>query len=408
MTNQSIFTHISEAQADPILGITEKFLADTNPFKINLGVGVYQNNEGKSAKLAAVKKAEELLIYTDIIATYPPIDGILDFRTNTQEFLFGKDHSAIKSQRVATCQTPGGTGAIRIGAEFLKLFFGKAEVYISSPSWDNHKAIFEATGFPVILYPYYDSKNKCIDFDGCVATLNNAKAGSIVVLHAACHNPTGYDFSSDHWNEILTLCQKKNLIVFLDIAYQGFETSFEEDRKIILECEKRGMTFLVASSCSKNFGLYAERIGALSIICHTKDESRIVQTQLKRIVRTIYSNPPARGAKIVNTICTDAELKALWLTELAEMCNRIKTMRSSFAEKLAKSKIDYDFSHIQKQKGMFSFSGIPKENILWLRDNKSIYALESGRICVAALNNSNIDLVVEAIEESFKHTTPQR
>ncbi len=402
MTNQLLFHTVPQAPADPILGISEKFLADKSPEKINLGVGVYQNEVGKAAKLKAVLKAEAKLLETDLLATYSPIDGLPDFRSLAQQFLFGKNLTDELKKRIATCQSPGGTGAIRIGADFLKLFAGQADVYISNPSWDNHQSIFEAVGFPVTLYPYYNEATKLLDFDACYASLAAAKKGSIIVLHAACHNPTGYDFSDAQWQQIKNLCIEHELIPFLDIAYQGFDKGFEQDTKIINEFLQTGCTFLIASSCSKNLGLYAERIGALSIVCGNADIASKTQSQLKRIVRTIYSNPPARGAKIVQTICQDPALYTAWQDELTTMRERVKGMRKAFTQSLQSLGLDFDFSHITAQNGMFSYSGLSKDTVIWLREHKSIYALESGRICIAAINEGNLDRIVSSIAEALR------
>jgi aromatic-amino-acid transaminase len=398
------FTSIPLAPADPILGVTEQFLKDTRPNKVNLGVGVYQNENGKAAKLNIVKKAESILLENDLLATYSPIDGQPEFRANAQEVVFGKDHTVLKDSRVVTVQSPGGTGAIRLGAEFLKQFAAGRDVYISNPSWDNHQAIFRACSFNVIQYPYYSSEKKGLDFDKMFSSLENAKDGSIVVLHAACHNPTGYDLSDDQWKNIIELSEKKSLILFLDIAYQGFLNSLEDDPKIIRQLANTNTNFLVASSFSKNLGMYAERIGALHIITDSKDSALKVQSQVKQIVRTIYSNPPARGSKIFNTIWMDSTLRTEWISELNQMKDRIKKMRTDFVSKTKSSGIDFDFSHVMKQNGMFSYSGLSKENVLWMREHCGLYALESGRICVAALNDNNINYVIESISKALKNS----
>ena len=400
MSNQLLFSSVPQAPGDPILGITEKFLADSNPNKINLGVGVYQNEVGKAAKLKAVLAAEAKLLETDLLATYSPIDGLPDYRKIVRGFLFGNELSEEASKKIAIAQTPGGTGAIRIGADFLKLFSQSNDVYISNPSWDNHQAIFDAVGFNTILYPYYNDKTKSIDFDACVETLKKAKKGSILILHAACHNPTGFDFSDAQWEQIKNLSISNELIPFLDIAYQGFDRGFKEDTRIIDQFFQSGITFLVASSSSKNLGLYAERTGALSIVCQSADIASKVQSQIKRVIRTIYSNPPARGAKIVQTIASDPALYEAWQSELTVMRVRMKGVRVKFTAALQSLGLDFDFSHIALQNGMFSYSGLSKEVVIWLREQKNIYALESGRICVAAINDQNIDKIVSSIAEA--------
>jgi aromatic-amino-acid transaminase len=402
MNNHFNFTSVPLAPADPILGVTEKFMADTRSEKVNLGVGVYQNEQGKAAKLTVVKKAESMLLETDLIASYLPIDGVLDFRNNAQQIMFGANHPAVAEGRVSTVQTPGGTGAIRMGAEFIKAFSSNPTVYISDPSWDNHQAIFRATGFNVEQYPYYDSANKGLNFAGMMDCLSKAKKGATIVLHASCHNPTGYDLSDEQWKEVLALADKQQFVLFLDLAYQGFLKSFEEDPWLVRKLAADGATFLAAGSFSKNLGLYSERIGALHVVTDSKDSANKVQSQIKQFVRTMYSNPPARGSKILNTICADAGLKADWIKEVENMCARIKKMRALFIEKTAKTGVDFDFSHVARQNGMFSYSGLSKNHVLWLREHKALYALESGRICVAALNEANIDYVAQSIAESIK------
>lgn len=400
MKNNTLFTDIPLAPSDPILGITETFLADKNPKKVNLGVGVYQNGDGKGVKLQVVRKAESKILESDIVAGYTPIDGAADFTRTTQELVFGSDCEAVQSKRIATIQSPGGTGGLRLSGEFIRLFFPSKEIWLSDPSWENHKAIFEAAGLHLQMYPYYDSQSKGLNFEKCRDTLSKVKAGSTVLLHACCHNPTGSDFSQDQWKEVLDIILKNNLIPLIDFAYQGFGEGISQDRAALKLFIDAGIPFFVVNSFSKNFGLYSERVGSLSIVTSSKDDADRARSQIKRIIRTIYSTPPSRGSKIVQAIMADPILKADWEMELSEMCQRMKSMRKQLVSKLEKHATQFDFSHVLSQNGMFSYSGLSRDVVLWLREHKSIYALESGRICVAALNDHNIEYVCASIAEA--------
>lgn len=402
MKNSTLFKDIPLGAPDPILGLTEQFLLDPNPKKANLGVGVYQNAEGKAVKLSAIRKAEAKLLETDIAAGYSPIDGTADFARITQEVVFGSNSEPIRSKRVCTIQTPGGTGALSLGAKFISTFFGARDVLISNPTWDNHTAIFQAAGLPIQQYEYYDSQARYIKVEACLEAFSRAKDGSVALLHVCCHNPTGSDFAPEQWNEILQLCERKNMIPFLDFAYQGFKDGLAEDAATVRMFAERGLPALVASSFSKNFGLYSERIGALSIVTSSEDEAARVRSQIKRIIRTIYSNPPTHGSKIVQTVLTDPTLTEEWNTELSSMRERMKSMRQKLVVKLKDHGVPMDFSHVLNQHGMFSYSGLSKDVVLWIRKHRSIYAADSGRICVAALNDHNIDYVCEGIAEAVK------
>lgn len=402
MKNNTIFKNIPLGAPDPILGLTEQFLLDKNPRKANLGVGVYQNGEGKAVKLDVTRKAEAKLLESDFAATYGPIEGVADFTRIVQELVFGSDSEPFLSKRICTVQTPGGTGAVSLGAQFLAGFIGKRDVWISDPTWDNHKAIFEAVQMPQEFYPYYDAKTRSANFSECYDRFSKAKDGSVLLMHVCCHNPTGSDLSSEQWQELMLLCEKKNFIPFLDFAYQGFSEGLNEDARTVRMFAERGLPVFVATSFSKNFGLYSERTGALSIVTASEDEANRVRSQLKRIVRASYSTPPSRGSKIVQAALTDPALTAAWHTELSGMRERIKSMRKKLVSKLKDYNVPFDFSHIVKQNGVFSYSGLSREVILWIREHRSIYALESGRICVAALNDHNIDYVCEGIAEAVK------
>ncbi|MBU6468409.1 MAG: aspartate/tyrosine/aromatic aminotransferase [Betaproteobacteria bacterium] len=390
------------APKDPILGITEAFNADNNPHKVNLGVGVYTDENGKVPLLECVKQAESVIHNKHMPRGYLPIDGLVLYNKEVQSLVFGKETQALKDERVVTAQALGGTGALKLGADFLKRFHAHAEVLISDPSWENHRALFESAGFNVSTYPYYDAKTHGVNFSGMIEKLNHSPAGTIIVLHACCHNPSGVDLNHEQWQEIIQIVKAKNLVPFLDLAYQGFSKSIEEDGQVIKQFVDSGITTFVSNSFSKSFSLYGERIGAFHIVCQSKEEAARVQSQLKRVIRTNYSNPPAHGAQIVATVLSTPDLRVLWEKELGHMRDRIKAMRSLFVSGLKESLPQHDFSFVAHQNGMFSFSGLTKEQVHQLRDNYSVYAVDSGRICVAALNNNNMPAVINAITGVLK------
>jgi len=392
----SLFSAIEMAPRDPILGITEAFNADTNTAKINLGVGVYYDDKGKVPLLECVQKAEAILMEQPTPRTYLPIEGLAAYDKAVQELVFGADSPVIQEKRALTVQAIGGTGALKIGADFLKRFLPASDVYISDPSWENHRALFESAGFTVHNYAYYDAATRGVNFDGMLAALTSMPAGSIVVLHACCHNPTGADLTQDQWDQVIAAVQAGNLVPFLDMAYQGFANGIDEDGAVVRRFAATGMAMLVSNSFSKSFSLYGERVGALSIVATTSEEATRVLSQLKRVVRTNYSNPPTHGGKVVATVLATPELRKLWEEELAGMRVRIREMRGAMVEKLKAKAPDHDFEFVREQVGMFSYSGLTKEQVGKLRD-ESIYAVDTGRICVAALNSTNIDRVVDAI-----------
>jgi len=392
----SLFSAIEMAPRDPILGITEAFNADTNTAKINLGVGVYYDDKGKVPLLECVQKAEAKLMEQPTPRTYLPIEGLAAYDKAVQELVFGADSPVIQEKRALTVQAIGGTGALKIGADFLKRFLPASDVYISDPSWENHRALFESAGFTVHNYAYYDAATRGVNFDGMLAALKAMPAGSIVVLHACCHNPTGADLSQDQWDQVIAAVQAGNLVPFLDMAYQGFANGIDEDGAVVRRFAATGMAMLVSNSFSKSFSLYGERVGALSIVATTSEEATRVLSQLKRVVRTNYSNPPTHGGKVVATVLATPELRTLWEEELAGMRVRIREMRGAMVEKLKAKAPGHDFEFVRQQVGMFSYSGLTKEQVGKLRD-ESIYAVDTGRICVAALNSTNIDRVVDAI-----------
>ena len=392
---------VTAAPADSILGLTEAFKKDQNPNKVNLGAGVYKNEQGITPVLACVKDAERILLGSEQTKSYLPISGDPVYIDCVQRLLFGEDAEVISSRRAATAHAPGGTGALRIGAELLKEFNPEASVWISTPTWANHNGIFAAAGFELKSYPYYDAETKALKYEEMMDTLQRIPAGDIVLLHGCCHNPSGVDLNAEQWPEVAALAAEKGWIGFLDFAYQGFGDDVESDRKGVEEFSKTGCDFFVASSFSKNFGLYNERTGAITVISPTAQETDVALSHLKKTVRVCYSNPPAHGGLIVKTVLTEPSFEKSWRTELAEMCNRIVAMRSAFVNGLAERGVDQDFSYIKKQRGMFSFSGLTDETVSWLRDNKGIYVVGGGRINVAGLTAANVDYVCDSIAEAL-------
>ncbi|PCR94831.1 amino acid aminotransferase [Pseudomonas allokribbensis] len=393
----SLFSAVEMAPRDPILGLNEAFNADTRTNKVNLGVGVYCNEEGRIPLLRAVIEAETIRAAQHASRGYLPIDGIAAYDQAVQKLLFGNDSPLLAAGRVVTTQAVGGTGALKIGADFLKQLLPNAVVAISDPSWENHRALFETAGFPVQNYRYYDAATHDVNRAGLLEDLNALPNGSIIVLHACCHNPTGVDLSPADWNNVLEAVKAKGHVPFLDMAYQGFGDGIAEDAAAVRLFADSGLTFFVSSSFSKSFSLYGERVGALSIISESKEESARVLSQVKRVIRTNYSNPPTHGASIVAAVLNSPELRAQWEAELAEMRLRIRGMREQMVALLAKKAPQRDFSFVGRQRGMFSYSGLTTEQVHRLRNEFGIYALDTGRICVAALNQSNIEVVTDAI-----------
>jgi len=393
----SLFAAVEMAPRDPILGLNEQFNADPNPAKVNLGVGVYYDDNGKLPLLKCVAQAEKQIQEAASARGYLPIDGIAAYDKAVQGLVFGADSAALKDGRVATVQGLGGTGGLKIGADFLKKLNPGAKVLISDPSWENHRALFTNAGFVVESYPYYDAARRGVNVEGMLAALNAAPAGTVVVLHACCHNPTGYDITPADWAKVIGAVKARGLVAFLDMAYQGFGEGIAEDGAVIAQFVAAGIDFFVATSFSKSFSLYGERVGALSVLCATKDDATRVLSQLKIVIRTNYSNPPTHGAQVVATVLTTPALRAMWEEELAGMRVRIKQMRTALLQKLQAAGIRQDMSFITQQKGMFSYSGLNKAQMERLRNEFGIYGVDSGRICVAALNSKNIDAVVAAI-----------
>ena len=393
----SLFSAVVMAPRDPILGLNEQFNADTNPAKVNLGVGVYYDDNGKLPLLACVQAAEKAMMDKPTARGYLPIDGIAAYDASVKALVFGADSEPVKSARIATIQALGGTGGLKVGADFLHTINANAKVLISDPSWENHRALFTNAGFSVESYTYYDAAKRSVDFEGMLASLNAAAAGTIIVLHACCHNPTGYDITAAQWDQVIAVCKARGLTPFLDMAYQGFGYGLTEDGAVIGKFVAAGLTFFVATSFSKSFSLYGERVGALSVLCADKEEASRVLSQLKIVIRTNYSNPPTHGGAIVTAVLGHPEWRALWEKELGEMRVRIKAMRQKLVDGLKAAGVKQDMSFITSQIGMFSYSGLTKDQMVRLRNEFGVYGTDTGRMCVAALNSKNIDYVCASI-----------
>ena len=393
----SLFTAVEMAPRDPILGLNEQFAADTNPNKVNLGVGVYFDDNGKLPLLECVQSAEKAMMDKPTARGYLPIDGIAAYDAAVKSLVFGADSEPVTSGRVATVQGIGGTGGLKIGADFLKKVSPNAKVMISDPSWENHRALFTNAGFQVDSYAYYDAEKRGVNFDGMLASLNAAAAGTIVVLHACCHNPTGYDITAAQWNQVIAVVKARSLTPFLDMAYQGFGHGIQEDGAVIGKFVAAGLNFLVSTSFSKSFSLYGERVGALSVVCIDKEECGRVLSQLKIVIRSNYSTPPIHGGAVVAAVLANPEWRATWEKELSEMRVRIKAMRQKLVDGLKAAGVKQDMSFITTQIGMFSYSGLNKDQMVRLRSEFGVYGTDTGRMCVAALNSKNIDYVCQAI-----------
>ena len=385
------------APADPILGVTEAFLADQNPRKVNLGVGVYTDDNGKIPLLECVRHAESERLKTTPHRGYLPIDGLPAYDRAVQRLVFGEE-----SKNIVTVQAIGGTGGLKIGADFLKQLAPNAQVWISEPSWENHRQLFEAAGFKVNAYRYYDPTTRGLDVAGMLKSLASIPAGSIVVLHACCHNPTGVDLDQARWREVLELVRSHGHIPFLDLAYQGFAEGVEADAFAARLFAQVTSPVFLSSSFSKSFSVYGERVGALSVVTANPDEAKRVLSNVKRVVRTNYSNPPSHGGQIVATVLEDKALRALWERELGQMRDRIKAMRKALVDGIHKRVPNADFSFVLQQRGMFSYSGLSKEQVRRLREENSIYTIDTGRICVAALTTKNVDYVADAIAKVIR------
>ncbi|MDR3299383.1 MAG: aspartate/tyrosine/aromatic aminotransferase [Candidatus Accumulibacter sp.] len=393
----SIFSSVERAPRDPILGLTEAFNADSRAAKVNLGAGVYYDDSGKIPLLNAVKAVERTRLESMPSHGYQPIDGLAAYNRAIQIMLFGKDSPLLAEGKVVTVQALGGTGALRIGGDYLKRLLPNAVVCISAPSWENHRAIFENAGFAVKSYPYYDAAARGVDSAAMKSGLDALPAGSIVVLHACCHNPTGADLGAAQWREVVEVCQARALVPFVDMAYQGFADGIGEDAVALDLFAASGLQFFISTSCSKSFSLYGERVGALSVVTASADEAARVLSQVKQVIRANYSSPPTFGGALVAAVLSSAELRGMWEAELAGMRERIKTMRVSLVEKLDAAGAARDFSFVVKQRGMFSYTGLSAEQVARLQSEFGIYAVGTGRICLATLNTRNVDYVAKSI-----------
>ncbi|MEA3154453.1 MAG: aromatic-amino-acid transaminase [Betaproteobacteria bacterium] len=395
--SSSLFAHVDMAPNDPILGVTEAYNADPNPNKVNLGVGVYTDDQGKVPVLECVRRAEQQMAATAMPRNYLPIDGLKPYDRAVQDVLFGLDSAALKEGRVVTVQAIGGTGGLKLGADLLRRVNPDADIWISDPSWENHRAIFDYAGYKVHTYPYYDPETHGVRFDAMMETLETVPSGSIMVLHACCHNPTGVDLKEPQWERVIEAVNRRGLVPFLDIAYQGFADGLDADASAVRRFSNACPVVFVSSSFSKSLSLYGERVGALSIVTQDATEVSRVLSQVKRVIRTNYSSPPTHGSQAAATVLTTPELRVLWDQELGQMRDRIKTMRRQLVEKIRGFRADFDFSFVVEQRGMFSYSGLNREQVRRLREEYSIYTIDSGRICVAALSSRNIDYVAKAV-----------
>jgi aromatic-amino-acid transaminase len=392
-----LLSAVELAPRDPILGISEAYAADTNPRKVNLGVGMYYDDNGKLPLLECVRRAENEMTAKGAPRGYLPIDGIAVYDRAVQKLLFGADSEIVQSGRTITLQALGGTGGLKIGADFLRRFAPSAQVYISDPSWENHRALFEGAGFAVNSYAYFDAATRGLDFDGMLGSLQQIPHGSIIVLHACCHNPTGVDPTAEQWTRIIDVVRSRGIVPFLDLAYQGFGDGTEADAAVVRRFADTPGPLFVSTSFSKSFSLYGERVGALSVVAGDRDEAHRVLSQIKRVVRANYSTPPTHGGQIVATVLGSPELHALWEAELAMMRNRIKLMRAELVERLHERLPNANFRFILAQRGMFSYTGLTKPQVERLRNEYSIYLIDTGRICVAALNTGNVAAIAQAI-----------
>src|SRR2546427_1570624 len=392
-----MFEQIEPYPGDPILTLAEVFLGDSRPNKVNLSIGLYYDEDGRIPLLGSVRSAEAARLANQSPRNYLPMEGAANYRQAIQELVFGKAHDAVKSERIASIQTIGGSGGLKAGSDFLKRYFPNSQVWVSSPTWENHRAIFEGAGFKVNHYPYYDPATQAVGFDAMFAALNELPAQSIVLLHPCCHNPTGADLTREHWQQIIPLLVKRKLIAFMDIAYQGFADDIEEDAWAVREAANAGATLLVSNSFSKSFALYGERCGGLSVVCTNAEEAECVLGQLKFTVRRNYSSPPMHGALVVADVLLSTTLRAQWESEVREMRERIKAMRQRLHDALRRRLPSDDFRHLLTQRGRFSYTGLTAAQVDRLRDEHAVYLVRSGRMCVAGLNANNVEYVAESI-----------
>ncbi len=390
--------HVTPYAGDPILSLMEKFMADSRSDKVNLSIGLYYDQVGKIPTLKSVKESKaQLIAKGEEPCIYLPMEGLAPYRSAVQHLVFGEDHSALKEKRVATIQSLGGSGALMIGGDFLHHYFSQSKVWVSNPTWENHKAIFAGAGFEVGEYPYFDQATKMLDFDGMLAALKTLTAKDIVLLHPCCHNPTGVDLTNAQWDQVIDVIKQQQLIPFFDMAYQGYGDDMAEDAYVIRRlAQEKDVIAFVSNSFSKIFSLYGERVGGLSVICANEEEANRVLGQLKATVRRNYSSPAKHGAVVVSNVLNTNDLKAMWLAEVADMRNRILTMRETLYKRLQELRPEKDYSFLVKQKGMFSYTGFSAAQVDELRDEHGIYLIASGRMCLAGLNEMNVEKVAQA------------
>lgn len=395
-----MFQHVPAYPGDPILSLMEDFQADPRPNKVSLSIGIYFDDNGKLPVMSAVRKAEGMLAQNIGPSSYLPMEGMAAYRSAVQKLVFGADHEAVTSGRVATLQTLGGSGGLRVGADFLRRYFGHSQVWISDPTWDNHRALFEGAGFQVNTYPYYDEATGGVRFADMLATFKQLPKHSIVLLHASCHNPTGVDLSQDQWRELIPVIAERELIPYMDMAYQGFGDGVDADAFVVRELARTQARFFVSNSFSKSFSLYGERCGGLSVVCADKEEADRVLGQLKSAVRSNYSSPPTHGGRLVTLVLETPELRAEWEAELGQMRARIKDMRERLHAALkARFGDERDFNYFLTQRGMFSYTGLSPQQVDRLRDEHGVYLVRSGRMCIAGLSTSNVDDVAKAMAD---------
>ncbi len=401
-----MFEHLQPYAGDPIFGLNDAFHRNTHPNKINLTIGLYYDDQGRIPVLPSVQAVQRRLVDDPSPRVYLPMEGLASYRSAVQRVVFGADRKAVADGRVATIQTLGGTGALKVGADFLHMAYPESEVWISDPAWDNHHAIFAGAGFKTRSYPYYDPATKGLAFHAMMECLRGLPSRTIVLMHPCCHNPTGVDLSREQWGEVITVLQDRGLIPFLDIAYQGLGEGMEEDAYAVRAMVEAGLTVLVANSFSKNLSIYGERCGGLSVACGSAAEADLVLGQLKAVVRRIYSSAPWHGGHIVAGVLNDADLHACWLDEVAEMRVRMAEMRRQVHAQLAEKLPGYDAGYFLSQRGMFTYSGLSREQLLALRERHGVYIIDSGRIAVPGLNSGNVghftDALADVIGESAR------
>ena len=400
-----MFEHVSAYPGDPILSLNEDFQRDPRSNKVNLSIGIYFDDAGKLPVMAAVQHAEQQLLAEHGPRSYLPMAGIADYRDAVQTLVFGKDSAALNEGRIATLQTLGGSGALKVGSDFLKRYFPESQIWISDPSWENHRVVFEGSGFQVNTYPYYDPETGGLRFNEMLTALRSLPARSIVLLHACCHNPTGVDLSQEQWQTLIPVLQERDLIAFVDMAYQGFGDGLEQDAFAPRVLADAGVACLVANSFSKNFSLYGERCGGLSVVCATRDEAQRVLGQLTCMVRANYSNPPTHGARIISRVLNTPTLRVLWESELGAMRDRILAMRHAIYDGLKDHVDGPALVRYLNQRGMFTYTGLSAEQVDRLREVHGVYLLRSGRMCVAGLNQRNVGVVANAVADVLKEAS---